>query len=212
MLREGTTLAGIPSPLDIDQILGVAISHLHADHACGLEDFGFYCYYTLGRPAKLLMHPEVSARAWDGLLAAGMELVQEGPDQPPARQSFEQFFELTALDESRPVSFGPFSIRCRRTIHSVPTTAFKIQAGGRTIGISSDTAYDPTLIDWLSESDLIIHEATSLKESALHTPYEKLAALPESLRARMRLTHYSDDFELGSSVIEPLRQGLCYTL
>ena len=71
MLREGSTAAGIP--LDLDRIHAVAVSHLHADHCCGLEDFGFYSYFVLGRRARLLMHPEVSARVWDGLLAAGME-------------------------------------------------------------------------------------------------------------------------------------------
>jgi hypothetical protein len=38
----------------------------------------------------------------------------------------------------------------------------------------------------------------------------KLAALPESLRSRMRLTHYPDDFDADSSVIESLRQGRIY--
>ena len=49
------------------------MSHLHADHCSGLEDYGFYSYYVLGRRARILAHPDVSARLWDGLLAAGME-------------------------------------------------------------------------------------------------------------------------------------------
>ncbi len=40
MLREGSTAAGLP--LDLDRVLAVAISHLHADHCSGLEDYGFY--------------------------------------------------------------------------------------------------------------------------------------------------------------------------
>ena len=44
----------------------------------------------------------------------------------------------------------------------------------------------------------------------MHTPYEKLAALPESLRSKMRLTHLPDDFDADSSVIEPLREGRVY--
>jgi hypothetical protein len=49
-----------------------------------------------------------------------------------------------------------------------------------------------------------------LTHTAVHTPYEKLAALPASLRSKMRLTHYPDDFDAVSSVIEPLRQGQIY--
>jgi hypothetical protein len=44
----------------------------------------------------------------------------------------------------------------------------------------------------------------------LHTPYEKLAALPAWLRAKMRLTHLPDDFDADASAIEPLRQGRVY--
>ena len=76
---------------------------------------------------------------------------------------------------------GPFSIECRRTIHGVPTTAFRIRAGGRTFGFSADTAYDPALLDWLAVSDLIVHEATVAGHPGVHTPYEKLAELPAEL-------------------------------
>ena len=210
MLVEGSTAAGIP--LDLNRISAVAVTHLHADHCCGLEDFGFYSFFALGRRARLLMHPEVSARVWSGLLAGGMELSQAQPATPPVRKQLADYFELIDLDDAGPVTSGPFSIECRRTIHGVPTTAFRIQAGGRTLGSSSDTAYDPTLIDWLAPADLIVHEATTMAHTGVHTPYEKLAALPANLRSRMRLTHLPDDFDAASSVIEPLYQGRCYVI
>ena len=175
MLVEGSTAAGIP--LDLDQISAVAVSHLHADHCCGLEDFGYYSLIALGRRARLLMHPTVSARAWSGLLAGGMEFSQGSPGTPPVQRQLDDHFELIDLDDARAVTCGPFSIECRPTIHSVPTTAFRIQAGGRTFGFSADSAYDPTLIDWLAAADLIVHEATTMPHSGVHTPYEKLAAL-----------------------------------
>jgi ribonuclease BN (tRNA processing enzyme) len=210
ILKEASTAVGIP--LDLDRISAVAVSHLHADHCCGLEDLGYYTSVVLGRAARLLMHPDVSARVWSGLLAAGMELSQKAPDTPPIRNQFSDFFELIDLDETRPVASGPFSIECRRTIHGVPTTAFRVAVGGRSLGFSADTAFDPTLIDWLAPCDLIVHEATTPGHTGLHTPYAKLAALPTELRSRMKLTHLPDDFDAASSVIEVLRQGNCYAL
>jgi ribonuclease BN (tRNA processing enzyme) len=210
MLREASIAAGLSNPLDIDRIHAVAVSHLHADHCCGLEGFGYYTFFALGRRAKLLMHPEASAQLWGGLLAAGMELVQATTDAPPGQKRLGDFFELIDLNQSQPVKCGPFSIECRRTIHSVPTYAFRITAGNRVLGYSADTAYDPTLIDWLAPADLIIHEATTMCHTGVHTPYEKLAALPESLRSKMRLTHYPDEFDADSSLIEALRQGQTY--
>jgi ribonuclease BN (tRNA processing enzyme) len=210
MLREGSIAAGLRKPLDLDRIHAVAVSHLHADHCCGLEDFGYYSFFVLNRRAKLLMHPDASAKLWDGLLAAGMERVQAKPDEPTSRKQLGDFFDLIDLDQSETVHFGPFAIECRRTIHSVPTFAFRVTAGGRVLGYSADTAYDPSLIEWLASADLIVHEATTMIHTGVHTPYMKLAALPDSLRSRMRLTHYPDDFDADSSVIEPLRQGRIY--
>jgi hypothetical protein len=40
-----------------------------------------------------------------------------------------------------------------------------------------------------------------------HPPYESLAALPESLRRRMRLVHYADSFDTAASVIRVLSEG-----
>jgi ribonuclease BN (tRNA processing enzyme) len=210
MLREASIAAGLPATMGIDRFDAAVVTHLHADHCCGLEDFGYYSFFAVGRRAKLLMHPEASARLWDGLLAAGMETIQSRPDEPPERKSLADYFELTDLETSRPIACGPFSIECRRTFHAVPTYALRITAGGRVFGFSADTAYDPGLIEWLSAADLIVHEATSMAHSGVHTPYEKLAALPGSLRSRMRLTHLPDDFDADSSAIELLREGRVY--
>jgi ribonuclease BN (tRNA processing enzyme) len=210
MLREATTLAGLP--LDLDKIGAVALSHLHADHASGIEMFGFYSYYALGRRARLLAHPDVLARLWDGLLSAGMCQERDKPRADSTHMEFDDYFEATALSESAPVVWGPFSIECRPTIHPIPTTAFRIRAGGRTLGFSADSAFDPTLIEWLSAADLIVHEATMEVDSRVHTPYENLAALPATIRDKMRLIHFPDSFDQASSLIEPLRQGQCYVV
>src|SRR5438874_849049 len=80
LLREGSLATGIP--LDLDRVRGVALSHLHADHCSGLEDFGYYSYYVLGRRASLAVHPAVAERLWDGLLSGGMGEIRLPPDAP----------------------------------------------------------------------------------------------------------------------------------
>ena len=210
LLRDASLASGIP--LDLDRVRGVALSHLHADHCSGMEDYGFYSYYALGRRATVAAHPEVSARLWDGLLAGGMGESQISVDTPPTPRKLEDFFDVLPLKTDGAVSLGPFAIECRMTIHPIPTTAFRIKVGGRTLAFSADTAFDPTLIDWLAPADLIVHEASDDDDSLVHTPYTQLAQLPAPLRQRMRLIHYSDVFDLAASVIEPLQQGRCYYL
>jgi ribonuclease BN (tRNA processing enzyme) len=209
LLCEGSRAAGYP--LDLDRISGVLISHLHADHCSGLEDYGYFSYFALGRRARVLMHPEVSAHLWGGLLSGGMGAVRIQPDEPPVLKQLGDYFDLIDLDDAGAIAFGPFSIECRPTIHPIPTFAFRIRAGGRTLAFSADTAFDPTLIDWLAEADLIVHETTTSDHSSrVHTPYAKLAVLPAALRAKMRLIHYPDDFDDPAGAVEPLRQGRCY--
>jgi ribonuclease BN (tRNA processing enzyme) len=204
ILREASAAAGID--LDVGRLLAAVLTHLHADHSSGLEGLGFFSRYTLGRRATLLAHPDVSARLWDGHLAAGMEILLQ-PGRPPEARRLADFFDLVPLSEAEAVPCGPFAVECRRTIHSIPTTALRIRAGGACLGYSADTAFDPALIDWLSAADLLVHETNP---GLLHTPYASLASLPADLRRKMRLIHYPDDFDMEASVIEPLRQGRCY--
>lgn len=194
-------LAEATPGLDLDAIEGVLLTHLHADHSSGLEGFGYFCRFVLGRRARLFAHPAVLERLWDGHLAAGMEHLIDSPTATPRALGFEDYFQATAFEDE--VSIGPFRVEARLTLHHVPTTAFRIHAGGRCLGYSADTAFDPTLIQWLSVADLIVHETNY----GVHTPYAKLAALPETLRRRMRLIHYPDDFPFEESVIAPLTQG-----
>jgi ribonuclease BN (tRNA processing enzyme) len=199
MLRE----AGQPRP---DQIAAVVLTHLHADHASGLEGLAYWSYFYLRRRLKLVAHRDVAARLWDGHLAAGMEQLLPSLEAAPLAKSFDDYFDLVPVAEDAPATVGPFTVECRKTIHHIPTTAFRLRAGGRSLGYSADTAFDESLIAWLAEADLFVHETNY----GVHTPYARLAALPDALRARMRLIHYPDDFDLAASTIEPLHQGRVY--
>jgi ribonuclease BN (tRNA processing enzyme) len=207
IVREASVQAGVH--LGVEQFSGVVLTHLHADHSSGLETLGFFTRFVVGRPVRLLAHPEVAAHLWTGHLAGGMEWSLQGAGQAPVQRRLEDFFDLLTLDEARAVSIGPFTVQFRRTIHSVPTTALLLRAGGRCLGYSADTAFDPTLVSWLSTADLIVHEAGTGHQ---HTPYEMLAALSPDLRRRMRLIHYPDDFDVDANAIRPLRQGELITV
>ncbi|MCP3140424.1 MBL fold metallo-hydrolase [Pyxidicoccus xibeiensis] len=206
MMREASESSGVT--LDADRVSAVALTHLHADHASGLEGLGYFSFFVLKRKLEVLAHPAVAERLWDGHLAAGMECLIERHGADPSPKHFDDYFDHTPLSTQSTVRHGPFLIESRLTYHHLPTTALRIHAGGRCLGYSADTAFDEGLIDWLSEADLMIHETNY----GVHTPYEKLAALPAELRARMRLIHYPDDFDTRASVIEPLVQGRRYSV
>lgn len=201
IMAESGAQAGIA--LDVPQIQGVLLTHLHADHVSGLEGLAFYSRFVVGRPLPVYTHPAVARDLWEGCLRASMGQLMAGDTQSFREMTLQDYIALQLADAENRLTAGPFELELRRTLHHIPTFAMRIRHGDRTLGWSSDTAFDPTLIDWLSPADLIIHE-TNL---GAHTPYEKLAGLPAELRQKMRLIHYPDDFSLETSVITPLLQG-----
>jgi len=203
VLRDASARAGVA--LDVPTFDAVVLTHLHADHSSGLEDFAYYAHFVLRRRPVLAAHPQVLARLWERL-APGMDSLSDPADWSPRPMRLEDYFELAPLDADRPTTVAGFELACRRTRHHVFTTALRVRAGGRELGLSSDTAHDPGLVEWLSRADLFLHETGH----GVHTPYAALAALPAPVRARMRLIHYPDGFRADDGAIELLEEGRRY--
>ena len=123
-------------------------------------------------------------------------------------KDFRRLFEFSPLRIGAPVTIAGGRFLFRYTLHPIPTLGFEVGFEGESFYYSCDTLYDPDLIADLGRrgvlsdgrvadlldvpwgSSLILHEAGI---PPIHTPMSVLAAQPESVRARMYLTHVSAD-------------------
>lgn len=192
ILRQAGKPTGTYVPLErIDHFL---ITHIHGDHVNGLEGIVFYKHFFEKKRVKLIASAQVLSTIWQKRLEGGMNTLFDGIRF--VNMSFGDYFDIIPL--------GPFKIHTYPTRHHITTSAILVEAGGRKLGYSSDTTFDPKLISFLNEADLIIHETNV---GPAHTPYASLLQLPEEIRKKMRLIHYPDAFRVATSKISPLCEG-----
>lgn len=175
--------------LDVGDIDALYLTHLHGDHVNGLEMTLAYRTMVLQKePLPVYGIAEVLDELWESRLKVSLGRMFDGENFHDVPR--ERFLDLRPLSLHTSNTLGPFSVDLRTTKHHIPTTAMRISDSDATLAYSCDTAFDPTLIEWLArDSELILHECTFGKA---HTQLTQLQDLPPSIRARLRLVHYAD--------------------
>jgi ribonuclease BN (tRNA processing enzyme) len=197
-LREASGISGIP--LDPASILDVIITHLHGDHANGLEAFGF-THWLLRRKDPSRPRPRVHAsgpvleRLWSRLAPA----MDQG-----GTVSLEEYFDARLLVPGNAATIAGLHVDCRTTTHMIPTIGIRLRHGNESIGWSSDTGFEQAHVDWLAECGVIVHETSP---PPFHTPVSDLLALPERVRSKIRLIHAPDDFDAASCPLPLVQEG-----
>ncbi len=207
ILREASEISGLSlSCATLDHLI---LTHLHADHICGLEEY----LYTRRHIERVTVKPHLYTLAenihplWERRLALSFSDTFN-PDKAGTR--LDDLFVLHPIVPGHPVLVGELEFTFRRTGHSIPTVGFVARHGQASFGYSGDTPFDPELIAFLAQADLVFHEAG---DGDSHTPLESLAALDAPLRDKIRLVHLPDDMLLAPPTSPvPALTGHVYTL
>ena len=142
---------------DIDDVL---ITHVHGDHMNGLEGFAFFKHFVEGKRTTLITSPDVRGRHL-GSNGSSAPMEHALGRRAEFRQlELRQLLRFTCRSTGRTKStVGPFRIQAAADDSPRPDQrAAGSRRAGRSFGYSSDTAFDPDLIAFLSPADLIIHE------------------------------------------------------
>ncbi|MGN8644773.1 MBL fold metallo-hydrolase [Gracilibacillus sp. HCP3S3_G5_1] len=139
-------LASLQNYLSIQQLDAVIITHYHHDH---IADVGALHYAKLIQN-QLAEHPKT------------LDIYAHDQD--------EQFRSLTYKEHTRAYNLtemsqiGPFTIKTTKTDHPVYCLAVRLEAKGKGVVFTADTAWEESLVPFAKNADLLVSEANLYQE------------------------------------------------
>ena len=135
VLHESGTAAGIEC--GFDKIDDVILTHVHGDHANGLECFGFYKRFFQKKVAQDLVDPEVFGPLWENKLKAAMGRIYTDPECTVGRDvGLEEYLRRGRCRSPG----GRKSMGCGSRSAGAVTPCRSSGCGSNTAGGGSDTA------------------------------------------------------------------------
>nr|WP_260173861.1 MBL fold metallo-hydrolase [Nocardioides albus] len=179
------TLGPLQQHTRLDTLDAIWISHLHADHSADLLTAYYGALYadiSLAAPIPLFGPPGIADR-----LAAFLT-------NSSARSPIESAFAVTELSDGHQVDVGSLRLTTRAVVHDIPAFAVRIEATGRSLVYSGDTAPCPTLTELAEGCDVLLCEAESTQVSdqgdqVHHTPEDAGDTATAARAGRLILTH-----------------------
>jgi len=180
--------------VDPNAIDTVLVTHMHGDHYAGIPWLALQRAAAGVRRPLAVLGPKGISRRLPGLADHLFPSASPRPDRFNLDIREYASFRPTALARGWP---GGVTVTGYPVSH-VPATnphALRIEAAGKVIAFSGDTAWDDRLIDAAAGADIFICEAWSLRPAApVHLDIETLRARRADLDcARIMLTHMGDD-------------------
>lgn len=181
------------------------LTHIHSDHTLGLADL-IITPWVVERAEPLHIYgPPGTAALVEGTLAAYADDIRiriEGrqPGNDTGWHTIAHEIGPGVIFEDENISVEAFLV-CHGDV--VPAYGFRVQAAGKTIVISGDTAPCPPLLDFARGADVLVHEVYSTAGFATlppewqayhashHTSSAELASLAKEARPQLLvLTHH----------------------
>lgn len=192
--------------LDATNLTRLFITHLHSDHTLGYPDL-MLTSWVVGRRQPLEVYGPIGIQAMTDHLqeayAADIKVRTEGPEQLSKRNLTVNVHEIA---EAGPVyRDANVSVRAILVPHGVWPQAFAyaIDAAGRSIVISGDTAPTEAIVDACHGCDVLVHEVYSADRfdlvfgarrgayhSTFHTSTKQLAEIANKSKPKLLVLYH----------------------
>lgn len=136
-------LAQLQSFVDIENLDAVILSHYHHDH---VADIGPLQYARLVKSYTVGKLPEMPIYG------------HTVDDAGFARLTHQPYTKGVAYNPEQSLNIGPFMISFMKTEHPVSCFAMRLEAGGKTIVYTADSAYLPGFADFAEGAELLVSE------------------------------------------------------
>lgn len=181
------TLGALREHTRLDQLDGIWISHLHADHCADLLTAYYGLLYAdieLTAPVPLFGPPGIADR-----LAA---FLTNGPGRSPV----ENAFEVVELSDRHRAAVGGLTLTSRAVAHGMPAFGVRIETeNGDCLAYSGDTAPCEALTELAGDCTVLLCEADSAQpppagtDAVHHTPEQAGASAAGAGAERLVVTH-----------------------
>ncbi|WP_149182154.1 MBL fold metallo-hydrolase [Streptomyces sp. TRM49041] len=179
------TLAQLQRHVRLDELDAIWISHLHADHSADLLTAYYGALYAdieLAAPIPLYGPPGIADRLAHFLT------------NTTTRSPVESAFAVEELHDGHHVRVGALTLTSRAVAHGIPSFALRVDAAGRSLVYSGDTAPCPALTSLAEDCDVLLCEADSAQaptegEQVHHTPEDAGDTAGAARARRLVVTH-----------------------
>lgn len=159
---EGTYKSLRQCGYDINDIDLMVLTHRHGDHVLGVPTLVLMAVHKYGKNIEIMSTKDVIKSIEKLLEITGINYLLNRV----------KFIEVKSDDI---IHYHQFAISFLNALHTIPSISIKVEVSGKCIVYSGDTKYNPKLIEFARNCNVLIHEVSDYTNSAHiygHSSYE----------------------------------------